>query len=59
MSANNKITYEQYKRALEEKERLEKYLEQLTRITRSYIYQQESERIQDRKKQAAIDNGKK
>lgn len=59
MSANNKITYEEYKRALAEKERLEKYLEQLTRITRSYIYQQESERIQDRKKQAAVDNGKK
>lgn len=49
MTENKKITYEEYKQAMQEKERLEKYLEHLTRITRAFIYQEESERIKDRK----------
>lgn len=53
-----KITYEEYKKALEEKERLEKYLEHLTRITRAFIYQEEGERVKARKMQALIDNNK-
>lgn len=50
------ITYEQYRIALEEKLRLEKHLEHLTAITRAYIYQEEAQRVQDRKKQSQIDN---
>jgi len=52
----SKITYEQYKKALEEKERLEKYVEHLTRITRAYIYQEEGERVKARKIQTLNDN---
>lgn len=54
-----KITYEEYKKALEEKERLEKYLEHLTRITRAFIYQEEGERVKAKKMQTLIDNNKK
>jgi hypothetical protein len=50
------ITYDEYRKALEEKIRLEKYLEHLTRITRAYIYQEEGERVKARKKQTLIDN---
>jgi len=52
------ITYEEYKTAMEEKTRIEKYLEHLTRITRNYIYQEEAERVKDRKKQAQLENSK-
>lgn len=44
------ITEAEYLQAMKEKERLEKYLEHLTLITRAYIYQWESERIKNRKK---------
>lgn len=51
--AEDKITYEEYRKALDEKQRLEKYLEHLTRITRAYIYSEEAERVKARKKQPA------
>jgi len=57
MTENKKITYKEYKQAMEEKERLEKYLEHLTRITRAFIYQEESERIKDRKVMAKKNDG--
>lgn len=53
------ITEEQYLKAMQEKERIEKYLEQLTRITRAYIYQEEAERVKNIKKQAIINNSNK
>lgn len=59
MSTNNKISNEEYKRALELLKQHEDMVERLKKITRAYIYQEESERVQDRKKQAAIDNSKK
>jgi hypothetical protein len=52
------ITHEQFVTALEEKIRLEKYVEYLTKITRAYMYQEESERVQHRKKQSMIENNK-
>ena len=51
---NKQITYQEYKTAMEEKERIEKYLEHLTRITRKYIYQEESERVKSRKIQSVL-----
>lgn len=53
---SKEITYEEYRKALEEKLRLEKYVEYLTTITRAYIYQEEAERVRERKKQSNIDN---
>lgn len=58
MSEKKTITYEQFKSALEEKQRLEKYVEHLTSITRAYIYQEEAERVKSRKIQSAIDERK-
>lgn len=55
MSENKTITYDQFKAALEEKLRLDKYVEHLTSITRAYIYQEEAERVKARKIQSAID----
>lgn len=59
MTENKKISYDEYKRALELLKQHEDMVERLKKITRAYIYQEESERVQDRKKQAAIDNIKK
>lgn len=56
MSENKLITHEQYKLALEEKLRLEKHLEHLTRITRAYMYQWEADRVKHRKVMATIDD---
>jgi len=46
---DKKITYEEFAKAMEEKQRLEKYLEHLTRITRAYMYDYDSERVVGRK----------
>lgn len=50
------ITEQQYLEAMEMLQFHEKKVEQLKRITRAYMYQWESERIEHRKKQSAIDN---
>lgn len=52
------ITPEQYEKAMRYKEWLEKELERTVKITRSYVYQWESERVQERKKQSIMDNNK-
>ncbi len=52
------ITYEQYKTALEEKTRIEKYLEHLTKITRQYVYQEEAIRVKDRKTLSLMESNK-
>ena len=46
---DKKITYEEYIKAYDEKCRLEKYLEYLTKITRAYMYDYDSERVVGRK----------
>lgn len=45
MSERKPITEAEYLAAMKEKERIEKYLEHLTRITRDYVYQWEAERV--------------
>jgi len=46
---DKKITHEEFAKAMEEKQRLEKYLQHLTRITRAYMYDYDSNRVVGRK----------
>jgi len=48
-SPDKKITYEEFAKAMEEKQRLEKYLEHLTKITIAYMKDYDSERVVGRK----------
>ena len=55
MNLDKIITEEQYIQALAEKQRLERYLDHLTRITRDYQYQWERERIKIKHSKANTD----
>lgn len=47
--AASEITYEQYKTAMQEIQRIERYLEHLKTITRAFMYQEEAQRVKDKK----------
>lgn len=52
------ITYEEYQKALKQLEIHQDMVDRLKFITRSFIYQEESERVKDRKIQSIIENNK-